>query len=515
MTVSIRKTLSRAMGGSLEKELTWPEVSAYLRMHYLDSQDEKERRKRAEDRQRLYEGGGDDLLVEMLGQVFEHPDVIQLRQRWVKFAKHSNPLRRICGELATVYQRPATRTVEGDENNTKYQDVIRECQQDEVMQAVNPLLILHSALAIGPRMQELPSGEMRPKLDVLTPASFTPVRDPLDPSLCIAIIVENDTRLALGMTAPKWTVWTWHESFMINSGGSILENTIDEHGCGELPYVLFTLDPPLGKLIDEHTGEELVACHLMKRFLDTLHAKEAKSATKVMVFSGDLSRAEHEQAADTERDIKLPEGVQATQQDKGMDFSKFLADGERIYEGTAADRGIPPSVLRHGAVASAEARELVRVPLREQRLKQQVPFRRFERSLVRVLAKVVSRWRSDLAFKADGWSIDFSDPQTPLGSKEALEVFEHERRLGLTNTIAEMIRRNPDLTWSQAVDRITKNVMAELIRNTLMRPLQAISGSPGVQMPDGNDANPGAEAAARAKEDEDDGEGSPSAIEAA
>jgi len=45
----------------------------------------------------------------------------------------------------------------------------------------------------------------------------------------------------------------------------------------------------------------------------------------------------------------------------------------------------------------------------------------------------VAQRRSDLAFSTAGWSIDFSDPQTPLGRSEYLDVLRKELELGLTS----------------------------------------------------------------------------------
>ena len=89
----------------------------------------------------------------------------------------------------------------------------------------------------------------------------------------------------------------------------------------------------------------------------------------------------------------------------------------------------------------------------------------------------------EIAFAVDGHLVDFADPQTPLGQKESIEVFEQERRLGLTSTIAEVMRRNPDLTREAAQELIAMFIGDELWRNVAMRPLNAMSGSMGADVP--------------------------------
>jgi hypothetical protein len=161
----------------------------------------------------------------------------------------------------------------------------------------------------------------------------------------------------------------------------------------------------------------------------------------------------------------------------------FRASADYVTERAAANRGIPPAVLRHEGATSAEARELQRVPLREIRLQQQIPFRDLERDLAELQSLVISAKMPELAFDAVGWSVDFADPQTPLGQKEQLEVFEQERRLSMNSTIAEIMRRNPDLDYDAARAVMEQFAKDELDRNIILRPLQAIAGTPGATTP--------------------------------
>jgi hypothetical protein len=483
LTISIRQTLARVPGGSLP-ELSWPEVGRHLRLHCLENRVDKERRERAADRQRLYDGLGVDQMRELIHKVLSHPDVRALRDAWIEYALYVNPMRRICSELATVYQEPAQRSVADDTGTMRYREVQRLTQLDLQMQVVNRLVLLHHALAVGPRMRELPTGEVVPVLDICTPASFTPVRDPLDPTLLIGLIFDNDVQLALGATGPKWTVWTYHETFQINSHGEVIEESVVEHGLGRIPYMLLVLEPVPGKLIDENASSDLVAAAKSIAFLSVVHLKEAASATVRTVIQGDTSRAIRDQADDSRVPLHLPDGVQASTLDGAMNFSAFLADAEKILEITAANRGIPPTILRHGSVASADAREIIRQPLKELRNRQMIAFRDAERALAELFSIVVSPVRPDLAFSPEGFAVDFAEVVTTPGAKESLEIFEHERRLGLTNTVDELMRRNPDLTPDRAVERLRVNNEVELLRNRLMRPMQEISGSASAPAPD-------------------------------
>jgi hypothetical protein len=273
----------------------------------------------------------------------------------------------------------------------------------------------------------------------VTPSKFHAVRDPIDPTLCIALIFETD--FVLGDTqaqGPRWEMLTWHERCWLNSRGRVMpddgagNSLIEEHGMGRIPAILATIDPPDGRLIDESTGEELVAAQKSVTFLHVLMLKEAKSATKQTLLQGDFSRAQYDQPDDTETAIMSPEGTQAQVLDRGMAFLDFDEAAQRVTVAAAANHGVAAEVLKHGGTASADARELVRVPLRERRLQQQVPMREIEREIAKLLSVVVGQRRPDLAYDPDGWNIDFADPQTPLGTAESLDVLRKELELGLT-----------------------------------------------------------------------------------
>lgn len=473
---SIRTTLARVEGGNLPP-LSWAEVGQFFAKHYFDNALETERREKAAKRQRLYDGGGDQQMVDMISVLLSNRTVQRLREACVAFTKVQNPTRRICQEKGTVYLAPPRRRVGGGEENQKrYDDVMRLINLDELGQVINHLLILHKALTILPRLREMPTGEVVPTIDVVKPASFYAVRDPLDSGLCVGIIYDLDHQVMPGMVAPKWRFVGYHETFLISSTKEIIERSVVEHGLPTMPALLLTMDAQPGQLLDPDASADIVAAHLDIWLFHILHLKEGKSATKQTIVTGDTTAAIREQIDDTEVPIVLPAGVVATVVDRSMDFSKFLEDARKLYEACAANHGIPPELLRQGAVASADAREVLRGPLKEMRVKQQPTFRAFERNLAVLLSLLLAN-HPDLAFTTDGLATDFADPQGVRSRVEENQTFETERRLNLTNTPAEIKRRNPDLTIEAAEVEMLANISAEAKRNEALRPLAATSGS--------------------------------------
>jgi hypothetical protein len=476
MTVSIRQTLGRKPVGS------------YLHANYLVNTTEQARQKASADRQRLYGCRGDELMFAMLSEMYSSKEVIELRRRCIPFAKYNNVLRRGVGEIATVYSQPARRFVAGAEANANMAEVLRLCRFDEIAQRINRMAVLHRAVAVRPRMRETPAGTWEPTVDVCIPANFSAVRDPLDPTLLVGITTENNYLLSASVNpGPKWSFDGWHESFAINSiGGPLVDGFEIEHGLGRMPWILVTLDPPDGQLIDSDTGEDLVAAQMAVWFLNILHLKESKSTTVQTVISGDLSRAALGQVNDSDRTGQLPEGTVMNTVDRGVELGQFLDGARHVGETALSNHGVAPSVTRGDSVASADARDLQRYPLYEMRTQQHPPFRAFEHDFISLLSVVVAQRRPDLAFSIDGFGVDFADPRTPLGEKEGLEVFEHKRKLTLVSTIDKKQEDNPDLGRAAAKASIQRVIDDEMWRNEAMRPLQQISGSPGAETPGGD-----------------------------
>ena len=494
--ISLREQLSRRPGGSLRSPLlSWPEVATYIREHATHNEREKKRMERAAQRQRFYQCRGDDEMWEMVQTIYAS-ETAKLRRPMIEFTKYSNFCRRAVNEIATVYAAPAKRTVSGEENNAHYQEVQRLSRQDEVMQRINRMGFLQRALAVGPRMRQSPRGVWEPTIDVVTPAKFHALRDPLDPTQYACLVFENDFALAgvAAPDAPRWTIAGWNETMYMSSNGEILESTIVEEECR---WLLLTLEPPDGRLIDEDTGEDLIAATKNIWFLHLHHLKESRDSTVQTIVQGDVSNVTRDQINDTSATGVLPEGAVVTTIDRGMDVTIFTRGAQYVAETAGANYGIAPSVMRGESVTSADAREMQRLPLRELRLQQQIPFRAFERELARVQSMVVGQYateRPDLQFTAEGWSLNFADPQTPLGTKESLEVYATKRKLGLTSTIKQAMETDPDLDRDGAKDEILQNIVDELWRNVHMRPLQQISGSPAAEQPGGDiPAEPGDE----------------------
>jgi hypothetical protein len=467
--------------------MDWTGVGTWLRTNYVLSQEDGNRRRLSKERHELYTSGGDARMSRFIDSVFKDPEVKARRQEWVSRAKFNNISRRIVNELATVYSTPALRFVDGDANNEKYQEFQRVSRLHDCARKFNRWGQLHRSLAVGFRVRTETTGEKKPIIDIVSPDSFFAVAHPTDLSKMIAL----GFKLASTVGGRAWQVWTDVETFALDQDGNVLTETLREHEYKRMPWLLLSMEPPCGKLIDDSTGKDIDAAHEAAWFMDILHLKEGKSATKQPVIAGDVTTMARNQSSDSEMPIEASDGTTVSAIDFSMDLSMFQQSAQYIYETVAGNYGISPGLLKHQGVQSAEARELMRAPLKELRREQQIYFREFERELAEVQSMVLVRELPDLAFTLEGWGIDFGESRTALDPKAELEVFEHARRLGLTDTIAEIQRRNPDLTLRQAFAELEKHITAETYRNELQRPMLSISGSAGAALVGSTEADAG------------------------
>lgn len=485
MGASIREVLAESLLGS-SKPLDWDMVSQQL-ARIIKHKSQAARIADHRERQEFYMDGGHPHIDELIEIVIQDRTVKDLRKEWIGAAGFNNVTRRIINAMSTVYQDPAVREVDGKQQNDKYQLAIKAFRQDERARQWNRLANLHRTLLIGVRVRNIGSQKvpvLQPRLDIITPAQILAlITSPRDPSRIEGVVLELSGSISGG---PHSVLWTNHEIGYLDKEGNLLENP-KPHGFDRMPFVLLRLDEDTDSMWSTF-GRSLVSAHKAEWFCDVCLLKETKSATKQAILAGDLTHVARNQASDTESALEVPDGVSHQIADMSMDLSMFRDTANHIVDTIASSFGIAPSILRHEGVQSAEARDLMRVPLRELRLEQHSPLRDFERELAEVQAMVLRRDMPELEFDTKGWRIDFADPQTPKSGKEQLEEFEHARRLRLTSTVRNVMDRNPDLNRNQAEKLIGQNIEDELWFHIQQRPFFALTGA----MHGGNPATPAA-----------------------
>lgn len=491
MTISIRQVLGTLPSGTAGLMLDDGALGAYL-AKYCNTEEDKERARRHALREELYRDGGVNHMLGMIDTLFMDMDVREKRKRFVRYARFTNPLRRIVHALSTVYTEPARRRIEGATNDV-YQRVLELVRMDEVTIDVGRLLNLHRALLVGFRVRVMPDGTREPVIDIASPANARAVLHPNDSTIIVGWLIRTDYRSASEEAPPEWTLWTDHESVQLDGSMRPIAGTYLAHELGVCPWVPVTLGAPWSQRTCE--GEDLVSAHTMTWLAHVLLLKETKSATTVSVVSGADQRTARGQALDSDIPLEVGEGQSVTTIDPSMDLSMFRDVADHIVRHAGLNYGLPPAIIEHQGSQSAEARELLLIPLKELRRQQQLPLRRFEERFARVMAAVLTKDMPELAFDATAFRIEFAETATPLDPLKQLELFHQLRADGLTNSVeflAEVLR--PGLTPEEAAKIIKANIDVETARNDWMRPLAAIAGSlargPSPAAPQNQDAKP-------------------------
>lgn len=492
MTHSILEVLATKPDGNPGTPLTPDELGPYLAKHYGEG--DAKRRERHRLRDELYRDGGCDFMKSVIDEVFVDEDVKRLRKHWVPHARFSNVLKQLIGETSTVYSEPATRKVGGSEaNQAQYQAHVEALMLDEVLDYANRMLNLHRAVLIGPRVRRDLDGNGTLVIDVVTPANVIAVTHPNDNTLVVAWLFRQDFRSARSdwQRVPYWQLWSDHEVMYLDKAFVPLTETYIEHGLGLNPWLALTYHAEaVPGFWPGEDGADLVAAQVSIWMASVLLLKETKSATKVTHTSGDISLAERGTAIDSEIARNLPEGVTANTVDMSMDPAQFTQPSDHVRDRIGTSYGLSPGAMRHD-MQSADAREAQLEPLRQLRRKQVKVFRRVERVLASVMARVLEVDAADVKFEVVEFAVDFGEPQVLMSNADRLRLFLDMRAAGLANTLDFIGLLNPDLkTEAQRDEAMRRNIRIETDRNALMRPLQAISGSLGADVPDaGTDNN--------------------------
>jgi hypothetical protein len=490
VTHSIKEVLATKPDWTVSTPLSNDELGPYLRKHYGNDRDRRERHRLRDE---LYRDGGCQYMKTVVSEQFESDKVIEWRQKWVPHARFGNLLKQIIGETSSVYSEPvASRKVGGtDANEAQFQAHAEALMLDEVLDYANRMLNLHRVVLLGPRVRRDLDGNGTLVLDVVTPSNVIAILHPNDSTLVVAWLIAMDFRTERTdwEREPAWQLWSDHEVGYLDSD-FVPIGEFKEHELKLNPWVALTYHAEaVPGFWPGEDGEDLVAAQVSIWMAAILMLKETKSATKQEIVTGDVGTAGRGIPADTDVTREYPEGVTSTVVDRSMDPQQFIQPSDHIRERAAGGYGLSAGALRHD-MQSADAREAAMEPLRKIRRQQIKAFRRGERQLVIVIARVLEVDAPDVKFTVEAFAVNFGEPQVLMSASERLKLFLDARAAGLTNTIDFLRALDPDLKSDEAaVAALTRNIEIETERNRMMRPLQVISGSLGADMPDAGTDN--------------------------
>ena len=481
----------REILGAEGAPVSWDTARDYLRTAYVDNDVEIKRRADALKRDEYYEGRGEPYMKKMLARLFSMEYVRKLREDVLSESKWDNVIARVVNEIATVYSEPAVRSIGAADVGKRFLELVH---QDEAMRALDQKLELHEDVWVQYRVRQLPDGTREPVIDVVSPALFWAVSYPQDKTSLAAVLLEQAPPGNATSDAPHYRLWTDDETLVLDKELRLVSR--EAWPLGRMPGFICTLRPPStkGRILALSPCADLVAAHEAVWFQNTTLFKESKSATKQTAYTGDMSGTPMGQPSDTEADLHLGEGVTATTLDRGMDQSQFRDNADHIRGRAGANHGLPPSVMDHHDASSGAEIHLRRIPLRELRKKRIPVLRAAERTLAVIQAGVNAVDLPEFPIPLENFGIDYGEIQEPLSAMDALQVYETERRLVLSDPIAQERERNPDLrSDAEAWKAITKRVLNQMALLEMTQEMSRMNGSssstPGDKTPEQNGAD--------------------------
>lgn len=433
---------------------------------------------------RCYRNDADQDMHRLLGAVMSKQN-LALRAPFVKYAKSNNVVRRIVEQKANVYSHTVSRKLDDDRDQkllTEFSDLL---QLDAVMLELDRLLALHHSVFVQYRVRVEMGGVRQPCIDLVTPGTFIAINHPADKTLLVGVALDME----------EYWFLDFGDEYMTLPKGTIVPRNLTKR-AGPINWFIAHQTPPTtrGSILESAPGADVVAAHMSVWQQNISMLKESKSSTKVPTFAGDTTRIPTNQPVDSELPYILGEGATVTVMDLSSDTEQYQGLSDHIAERSAASQGVPPSVMAGADASSGSHLHVMRLPLIELR-KRRIPLMlRVERMLWKIIERVNAVDLVQYVFPTDGMHINYSEVEEPLSPAERNAVFEKERQLGLTNTIREIRRRNPQIiTDKDAVEFLAENVEVETVRVIMMMLLQKMNAhmgtSTGEQLPEGNGAD--------------------------
>lgn len=457
----------------------------------LPTNEARRRRREVGTRLAWWRDQGASLVTGLVDFIFDNPTVKAQRKRFAKMATAHNSTKRLTDEASNLYREPPRRVFRGRTVAERgYLDTVEAVQLDELMQEAQPIAFLTSCILFWSVTSKATD---KTGLRIVTLDACDPISHPGDPLTMAGVVLDVAPQTSLvGSYRTKLAHFeVWDETYVLelDAAGQLVRPRY-EHGLGRIPGFLAHARKPVEKLVEWERGGDIVAAHECVAFLNLLALRLAKSQGENQpVLSGDLAKMATRQPADGETPIALPPGVTVEMLQSKTDPDHYLSLIKHFIGGVAQTYGMSYEQFTFSETAdttSGRAYSVRRQKLAEIRSQQARRWRRIERDLVELLG-----------FDATGFLVDFHDPALPTDPGEELEVEEKRWRLGQSNPIDYLRKKNPDIPDDEVAGQILlANIKTTSALWSLLRTQNAPADSDAVdsgQSPEDNGAaGPGA-----------------------
>lgn len=428
----------------------------------------RERREEIAQRVRLYNDDAEDDVNALIDDVFEDTTVREQRKKLVPVALEQNVTRRIVDEVASLYDKPAVRTLKDPAENKRFHEEEKRLNLHELMQEAHRLLQLCNDVLLW----QFKGIDGKTKLRVVTSDCFDAIPDPRDRSQMAGILLDMTPTAILGdaATLPYYELWDDTYRYLLNKKGQMVDpagNPVGEpqkHELGRIPGALLHKREPSDCLLDARAGRDIISAHLGCALLNVMSMRLAKSqGERQPVIKGNLAGVAANQRMDGETPVALPPETELEMLDSQSDAEHYLTLKKDKLSSVGQRYGLSYEHLTYqetSDAASGKAFTLRREKLTELRGEQR-------RRALKNEGEVVTL----MGFDAEGMKTDHSEQALPQDAIEEIDLLERKMSKGLDSPLAYMKRKDPDLDDEAALEQIKKNLAEWAVVIVMVRAL--------------------------------------------
>jgi hypothetical protein len=449
----------------------------------------RKRREAIATRLRLYRDQATLPVACAIDQIYETDEMKATLKRYIDVALEENVSSRIVNEVASLYDRPALRTLAA--RNEEFHAEEKRLSLHFVHQEAHRLTNLCNEVLLW----QFRGIDDKTALRIITPDNFDAVPDPRDTLQAAGFLLDAPRATALGHEAaqrlPRYELWDDTYRYLINGQGRMVDETGEivveplEHGLKRIPGVLFHRREPTVSILDATYGEDIKSAHIGVALLNVMIMRLSKSQGENQpVLQGNLAAMATGQVMNGEKPLLLPPEVVASMLSMKTDPDHYLSVKKDKVTSVARRYGIgyeQYSLQETSDSASGKAYAARREKLTEIRMEQRGRAVKHEEAVADLMG-----------FEGIEIDLDFQEQAIPQDAKEEIELLDVKMRKGLDSPVTYMQRKDPDLTRDEAKQKILDNLedfaMLVVAARALNAPMGADAGNPG-QSPQENGAN--------------------------
>ena len=389
-----------------------------------------------------------------IDQVYETAEMKKTLREYIDVAREENVSARIVNEVASLYDRPALRTLK--KRNEEFHAEEKRLSLHFIHQEAHRLANLCNEVLLW----QFKGVDDKTTLRIVTPDAFDAVPDPRDRLVPAAFLFDAvPTTMMIGPAKdrlPHWELWDDTHRYLINANGNLVDingepaTTPIAHGLGRIPGVLFHRREPTECILDADYGSDIESAHIGVALLNVMIMRLSKSQGENQpVLTGNMASLATGQVMNGERPLLLPPEVVASMLNMKTDPDHYLLVKRDKVTSVARRYGIgyeQYTLQETGDSASGKAYAARREKLTELRLEQRGRAVKHEEQIADLIG-----------FGGIEMDVDFQEQAIPQDAMEEIALLKDKESMGLDSRVTYLMRKDPDLTRDEAKRKILDN----------------------------------------------------------